>query len=43
MESFIIGVLGAALVFMGGLLILIAIVALCDKGARDAKRNSSGS
>lgn len=42
MESFIVGVLGAALLFMGGLLLLIVIVTLCDKGARDARRNSSG-
>jgi len=34
MEAFLIGILGAALVFMGGLLILIAIVAACDKATK---------
>ena len=34
MESFIVGILGAALVFMGGLLILIAIVAAHDKAGK---------
>lgn len=31
MVAFITGILGAALIFMGGLLILIAIVAACSK------------
>ena len=34
MVVFITGVLGAALIFMGGLLILIAIVASCDKAGK---------